>query len=142
MHEYSLAKGIVDTILGVAKEYNATKIKKVEILAGEFSMINFEQLKFAFEIASEGTIAEGAELDIEEDKGRIKCEKCHYEGPIEKMIHDLDHFIVDLSNIFECPNCHSNLTKIVGGRDVYVKNIEAEVDEMLPEAEEASQESD
>lgn len=133
MHEYSLAQGIVQTVVEVAREHNATKIKKVEVTAGEFSMINFEQLEFAFGIASEGTIAEGAELLIEEEKGKIECEECQYQGPIEQAIQEMDHFIVDLSNIFECPNCHSNRTKIVGGRDVYVKNIEAEVEEKAPE---------
>ncbi len=127
MHEFSTAVGIVETITKVAKENNATRIKKVELVVGEFSMLNNEQLKFAFEIAAEGTLAEKAELIIEGQKGEINCKDCGFKGPVETQKKDVDHFVVDLMNIFECPKCKSNNTKISGGRDIYVKNIEVEL---------------
>lgn len=127
MHEFSTAVGIVETITKVAKENNATRIKKVELVVGEFSMLNNEQLKFAFEIAAEGTLAEKAELIIEGQKGEIDCKDCGFKGPVETQKKDVDHFVVDLVNIFECPKCKSNNTKISGGRDIYVKNIEVEL---------------
>ncbi len=127
MHEFSTAVGVVETITDVAKEHKATRIKKVELVVGEFSMLNNEQLKFAFEIAAEGTLAEKAELIIESQKGEIDCKNCGFKGPVETQKKDVDHFVVDLVNIFECPKCKSNNTKISGGRDVYVKNIEVEL---------------
>ncbi len=129
MHEFSTAVGVVETITEVAQKNNATKIKKVELVVGEFSMLNNDQLKFAFEIASEGTLAEGANLIIEGQSGEIACQECGYKGLIKKQSKkekEIDHFIVNLANIFECPKCHSNKTKISGGRDIYVKNIEIE----------------
>ena len=84
-------------------------------------------MKFSFEIASEGTLAEGAELIIEEQKGQIDCQECKYSGPVQEQKKEVDHFVVDLTNIFECPKCHSNKTKISGGRDIYVNNIEVEL---------------
>ncbi len=127
MHEFSTAVGVVETITEVAQKNNATKIKKVELVVGEFSMLNNDQLRFSFEIASEGTLAEGASLIIEGQSGEIACQECGYKGLIEKQSEkEVDHFIVDLTNIFECPKCHSNKTKISGGRDIYVKNIEIE----------------
>lgn len=127
MHEFSTAVGIVETITKVAKENKATRIKKVELVVGEFSMLNTEQLKFAFEIAAEGTLAEKADLIIEAQKGEIDCKDCGFKGPVETQKKDVDHFVVDLVNIFECPKCKSNNTKISGGRDIYVKNIEVEL---------------
>ncbi|TET28995.1 MAG: hydrogenase maturation nickel metallochaperone HypA [Candidatus Heimdallarchaeota archaeon] len=127
MHEFSTAVGIVETITNVAKENKATRIKKVELVVGEFSMLNTEQLKFAFEIAAEGTLAEKADLIIEAQKGEIDCKDCGFKGPVETQKKEVDHFIVDLVNIFECPKCKSNNTKISGGRDIYVKNIEVEL---------------
>jgi hydrogenase nickel incorporation protein HypA/HybF len=137
LHEYSTAVGIVQTAISVAKKNNATAIKKVELSVGEFTMLNSEQLTFAFQIAAEGSIAEEAELLIEKQSGKIKCEECGFEGVINQSTKGLDHFLVNLQNIFECPKCHSNRTKIVGGRDVFVKNIEVEIEtepENLPEA--------
>ena len=127
MHEFSTAVGIVDTVTGVARQHNATRIKKIELIVGQFSMLNHDQLKFSFEIASEGTLAEGAELIIEEQKGQIDCQECNYSGPVQDQKKEVDHFVVDLTNIFECPKCHSNKTKISGGRDIYVNNIEVEL---------------
>lgn len=137
LHEYSTAVGIVQTAIDVAKKNNATSIKKIELSVGEFTMLNSDQLTFAFEIAAEGTMAEKAELQIETQKGKIKCEECGFKGPIHQSTEGLDHFLVNLQNIFECPKCHSNRTKIVGGRDVFVKNIEVEIEteqENAPEA--------
>ena len=127
MHEFSTAVGIVDTVTDVAKKHNATKIKKIELVVGEFTMLNADQLIFAFEIASEGTLAQGAEVLITEQRGQIDCQECNYSGLIEKKNKEVDHFVVDMTNIFECPKCHSNKTKISGGRDIYVNNIEVEL---------------
>ncbi len=128
MHEFSTAVSIVDTVTNVATQNNAKRIKKIELVVGDFSMLQYDQLQFSFEIASEGTLAAGAELSIEGQKGEIECLDCKYKGPIEKANKEVDHFVVDLVNIFECPKCHSNRTKISGGRDIYVKNIEIELD--------------
>jgi len=127
LHEFSTAVGIIETITDVAKKHNATRIQKVELIVGEFTMLNAEQLIFAFEIASEGTLAKGAEVTITEQKGQIECKDCKYKGDIKKKEKNVDHLIVDLTNIFECPKCKSNNTDISGGRDIYVNNIEVEL---------------
>ncbi|NHK31910.1 MAG: hydrogenase maturation nickel metallochaperone HypA [Asgard group archaeon] len=124
MHEFSTAVGIVETITEVAKQHKATGIKRVDLIVGEFSMLNHDQLKFSFEIASEGSLAEGAELIIEEQKGEVHCQDCGYKGIAGQQNKEVDHFVVDLVNIFQCPKCKSNKTKISGGRDIYVNNIE------------------
>ena len=133
MHEFSIAVGIVDTVSEVAKQHNASRIKKVELVVGEFTMLNHDQLIFAFDIASEGSLAEKAEIEIETQKGEIECQDCKYKGKIldkeEEKKKEIDHFVVDLINIFECPKCKSNNTKISGGREVYVKNIEVELED-------------
>jgi len=131
VHEFSTAVGVVETVLDVARQNNATKVKKIELVVGEFTMLNDDQLKFSFEIASEGTIAEGAEVIIKKQKGEIECLDCQYKGEIadREKKEELDHFVVDLVNIFECPKCHSNRTKISGGRDIYVNNIEIELED-------------
>lgn len=128
MHEFSTAVGIVQTVTDVAKKHNAKRIKKIELVVGEFTMLNNDQLIFAFEIASEGTLAEGAEVNIETQRGLVECQECGFNGEIERQRDkEIDHYVVNLTNIFECPKCHSNKTKISGGRDIYVNNIEVEL---------------
>jgi len=133
VHEFSTAVGIVETIVDVAKKNNAKRIIKVELVVGEFTMLNGEQLTFAFEIASEGTLAAGAEVIITEQNGQIECKDCKYKGDVKKKDEKVDHLVVDLTNIFECPKCKSNNTDISGGRDIYVNNIEVELPDKKPE---------
>ena len=128
MHEFSTAVGIVETITEVALKNNAKRIQKVKIVVGEFTMLNAEQLVFAFEIASEGTVAEGAEVIITAQKGQIECKDCGYKGDVQSS-KEVDHLVVDFRNIFECPKCKSNNTDISGGRDIYVDKIEVELQE-------------
>ena len=135
MHEFSTAVGIVETICDVARKNNAKRITKVELIVGEFTMLNGEQLTFAFEIASEGTLAEGAEVIITEQRGQIECKDCKFKGEIKKKDEKVDHLVVDLTNIFECPKCKSNNTEISGGRDIYVNNIEVELPDKKPNKE-------
>jgi len=135
MHEFSTAVGIVETICNVARKNNAKRITKVELIVGEFTMLNGEQLTFAFEIASEGTLAEGAEVIITEQRGQIECKDCKFKGEIKKKDEKVDHLVVDLTNIFECPKCKSNNTEISGGRDIYVNNIEVELPDKKPNKE-------
>ncbi|MHA1442706.1 MAG: hydrogenase maturation nickel metallochaperone HypA [Candidatus Heimdallarchaeota archaeon] len=133
MHEFSTAVGIVETICDVARKNNAKRITKVELVVGEFTMLNGEQLTFAFEIAGEGTLAEGAEVIITEQRGQVECKDCKFKGDIKKKDEKVDHLVVDLTNIFECPKCKSNNTDISGGRDIYVNNIEVELPDKNPD---------
>lgn len=99
MHEYSVMSQIVELILAEAKNRNAEKVSRVSLEIGEFTFLGEEQLKFAFEVLTKGTIAEGAQIDIKTAKGKIEC-ACGYSGsPVEP--DDLH----SLSPVLECPKC-------------------------------------
>ena len=135
MHEFSTAVGIVETICNVARKNNAKRITKVELIVGEFTMLNGEQLTFAFEIASEGTLAEGAEVIITEQRGQIECKDCKFKGEIKKKDEKVDHLVVDLTDN-PCPRRrHLREAEISGGRDIYVNNIEVELPDKKPNKE-------
>ncbi len=72
----SFAEAIISNVLKFAEEKNAKSVSKIKILVGELLMINPEQLKFCFEVASRGTIAENAELEIEIKKAEGVCLSC------------------------------------------------------------------
>ncbi|WP_292459549.1 hydrogenase maturation nickel metallochaperone HypA [Methanothermococcus sp.] len=124
MHELSYATSILNTILDTInsqdlKGKNIKKISKINLEIGELIFINFEQLKFAFEVISESTVCEGAELVAEFIKPHIVCKNCGYEGELEPK----DEFDVS------CPKCGSLSLKIKGGKEFNIKNIIAEFDD-------------
>ena len=104
------AQAIVENVLMLAKEKNAKKVSKILVEMGELLLINPEQLEFCFQVASSGTIAEGAELKLEFIKPRIECLICgkQYEKPVA---------------ICEC----GGIVRVEGGKDMVIKRVEMEV---------------
>jgi len=70
MHEMHLIKDLLADIIKHGKENNAKKICKVYLRMGEFTEINPEILKHFLKENAKGTIAEGAEVEIEPSETR------------------------------------------------------------------------
>ncbi|HEX8974700.1 MAG TPA: hydrogenase/urease maturation nickel metallochaperone HypA [Patescibacteria group bacterium] len=75
MHDFLLAKEIVDEVLAVAKEKKLSKISKIKVEIGQVALahdgfdehiddISEENLQFGIESIAKGTILENATLDI------------------------------------------------------------------------------
>jgi hydrogenase nickel incorporation protein HypA/HybF len=65
MHEAGLVKNLVQTITAIAQEQNATKVLVVKVRLGALSHLSSEHFAEHFAIASQNTLMEGAQLDIE-----------------------------------------------------------------------------
>ncbi len=124
MHEYVFAEGILDTAVAFAEKNYAKKILKIIIEVGELTFLNTEQLRFALEIISKNTIAEGCEIIIEKKTGKIRCNSCGYEGSID-VREEVHHLGMPLQ-VFSCPKCKSNNTEIIEGKECNIKSIEIE----------------
>lgn len=117
MHEFSVMSQIVESILEEAKKRDARRIEQVDLELGEYTMLGKEQLKFAFDIVSKGTMLEGATLNMTTRAGRVKC-SCGYEGS-PSVSQDSPHKVMA---ILECPKC-GGAAKIVEGRECLIRNI-------------------
>jgi len=69
MHEFTLAKTILDSVLKKAKDYNLKRITGIKLKVGFLKMVTPVSLQNAFNIVSMGTKAYQAKLDIEEVAG-------------------------------------------------------------------------
>ncbi len=118
MHEYSMMTQIVDSILGEAKQRNATKVEEVDLEIGEYTLLGEEQLRFAFELMTRDTILHGAKLNLKRIRGKIKCHTCGYEGPMP-VNEDSPHRTVP---VLSCPSCNG-VAEITEGRECLVRNI-------------------
>ena len=120
MHEVAVISNIVDAILSKLEEYSVEKVESVNLIIGDLTSLGFEQLEFAYEIVTRGTILEGAELTIEREEVRVRCKSCGYEGAPDNFDSDLiDHNIP----ILACPKC-GGAVDITAGEACGVKDIE------------------
>jgi len=65
MHEASLMKDLMRKIDAVAREQNARRVLGVSVRLGALSHMSAAHFREHFDVASEGTLAAGAELKIE-----------------------------------------------------------------------------
>ena len=119
MHEFSFAYNIFKVAEATAIKYNAKKISEVYLEIGELTLIVPELLKKSFEMATTGSIAEGAELIIELTPGKIKCRECN---KISTVTLSEESYLTGLQ-LFQCQHCQSKDTEIVEGKKANVKNI-------------------
>lgn len=116
MHEYSVMSQIVDLILAEAKKRDAEKVSHVNLDIGEFTFLGEEQMRFAFEVLTKGSVAEGAAIDITIKKGAVDC-SCGYSGSPETP--DDIHL---LAPILKCPKC-GKIAKVREGLGCTVRDI-------------------
>jgi hydrogenase nickel incorporation protein HypA/HybF len=99
MHEVAVMSQIVELVLSEAKKRDAEQVSKVNLEIGEYTFLGEEQMKFAFEVLTKGTVAEGAILDITTRRGAVEC-PCGYSGAPEQP-----EDIHILAPILKCPKC-------------------------------------
>ena len=119
MHEFSFAYNIFKVAEATAIKYNAKKITEVLLEIGELTLIVPELLQRSFEMATAGSIAEGAKLVIEITPGKIQCRDCN---KISVVSINKESQLTGLQ-LFQCPHCESNNTEIIEGKKANVKNI-------------------
>ena len=114
MHELAIVEGILETVIPAVKKYpDVKRIVTIKLQIGELSGVVPECIHEYFLIAAQGTIAEGAKIEIERIPVGIKCGSCGYEGPFE-------------GKVYRCPKCGGIDYRIVSGREYYVDSVEAE----------------
>ena len=113
MHELSITQSILEIAQQRATEAGASRIARINLRLGEWSGFVDDSIQFFFDILSEGTLAEGAELSLQRVSVRFHCRSCGTDfSPPE---YD-----------WSCPQCGSLGGELVAGREFYVESIEVE----------------
>ncbi|WP_139651875.1 hydrogenase maturation nickel metallochaperone HypA [Raoultibacter phocaeensis] len=120
MHELGIMTGVMESVDVAAKDAGADKVLKVSLSVGVMTEAIEDALRFAFEALSEGTLCEGAELDITMVQPKSRCLECGAEYE-----HDRLHML--------CPACGSFATQLLAGKELQIDSIEVDI----PDDEEA-----
>lgn len=114
MHELSLAQDMVEQISLTAERENAVLVARVVVVIGAYSGVEREAFEFAFPFAAENTVAEGAELVVEEVPPRAVCGRCSSE------------FVPNLQCLI-CDECGSDKVTLHGGREFLIRSLDLEI---------------
>ena len=115
MHEFSLVNAIIDSIEEFAQKNGCKKICSVKLKIGAMRQVVPDIMKFAFEAASEGTVLEGASLEIEEIPISIYCPDCGKSWGEENVG-------------LRCPYCGGSNADMKTGMELDIDSIEVEDD--------------
>ncbi len=78
MHETGLMNGLMKQIAEVAREHGATKVTAVRLALGALAPITDAHLREHFDLAAQGTVAEGAALEIERMEDPTAPDAMHF----------------------------------------------------------------
>lgn len=120
MHDVTAAQRIASTILQAAQEQDAERVERVQVALGAMTMIDPEQLEFWLEQVLRGSIAEDAEIEIEQLPLRVRCTACGYEGDVEVPDDPIYHLMAFAP---QCPECGSDQLEVLGGDACVVRSI-------------------
>jgi hydrogenase nickel incorporation protein HypA/HybF len=79
--------GIAEEVLAiVADRSRGARVTRVVLEVGVLAAVLPDALRFCFDLAAEGTVAEGARLEIVEVPGRARCRRCAAEVALGRPI--------------------------------------------------------
>jgi hydrogenase nickel incorporation protein HypA/HybF len=107
MHELGIAQEIIAI---VSKRAGAARVMRVVLEIGQHALILPDSIRFCFDLCSEGTVAEGARLEIHEIPGRAQCRQCGAE--------------VALVEPFGTCSCGSYDLQWLAGDEIQIKEME------------------
>jgi len=111
MHELAITESILNISLSHANQANAARVTDVYLVIGRLSSIVDDSVQFYWDMISQGTLCEGAQLHFRRIPARLVCLDCREEYTLD-------------GDLTPCPNCSSAHVKIVAGEEFLLESIE------------------
>jgi len=111
MHELAICQGLLRQVGQVALDKGAASVERIVLQVGGLSGVEPPLLARAFEIAREGTVAAGAELDIRVGPVVVQCRECGGRGavPVNRLL---------------CPYCGDWRVRVTEGEELLLLSLE------------------
>ena len=110
MHELGIANEILGIALSEAERNAAKKVTSIRLRVGVLRAIEPENLSFLFGHIARGTVADGADLSIQEEPVRVDCAAC---GVSDAR-----------SLVWECPRCGGAGIALTGGDSLEILSLD------------------
>jgi hydrogenase nickel incorporation protein HypA/HybF len=113
MHERSLIESVVALVEDERRKQPFSRVRVIRLAIGALGHAEPDALRFCFEAAANGTIAEGARLVIETIPGQGWCSRCQQTVELEERFA-------------ACPSCGDAQVRMTAGGDLRVSEMEVE----------------
>lgn len=113
MHEQSIVASLLTLALEKAGKANARRILRIHLVVGDYTGVVEDAVNFYFGFLSRDTIAAGSEISYTHVPAQLRCRDCDVLFPLQK-------------SDYHCPKCEGRRVEIVGGRELYIENMEVE----------------
>ena len=106
-------RSVLDAIREQAVSDHFSRVHRVSVAVGALCNVEVEALAFCFDIVMQGTMADGAVLDIVSVPGTGWCQQCQHTFPV-------------LSLVAPCPSCGTWEVSMSGGDQLTITELEVE----------------
>jgi hydrogenase nickel incorporation protein HypA/HybF len=110
MHEMSITQGIIEICESYA---GGRRVLCVDVEIGELSSVVPDAVEFCFEACSQGTLLEGARINIIRIPGSGQCQDCGAQTPLTALFG-------------ACQHCGGYRVTVVSGEEMRVREIEVD----------------
>jgi hydrogenase nickel incorporation protein HypA/HybF len=111
MHEYPVTVQIIRIAEKKAREADAARVCSISLVVGDQSGFIGDSIQMYFDVIAEGTLCEGAILEISHVRPKLRCETC-------------DSLFERKPMSFACPACGRDGMPTEIGKEFYIKHIE------------------
>lgn len=113
MHERSIVRALLKQVHELQTERGAERVVAVRISVGEFSGVEADLLRSAFEELVDDSPIRGARLELRAIPLTAHCPLCSYEFAV-------------MNFQFQCPKCEESRVNIVRGEGLVVESVTLE----------------
>jgi len=113
LHELAVTQSLLEIALRHAERAGAQRIIRLNLVIGQLTSIADDSVQFYWDIVSQGTVAEGAELHFERVPGVLRCLSCGHTFPLN-------------GRDYTCPACGHERVVVAGGDDFRLESIEVD----------------
>jgi len=107
LHEMAITRNVVET---VCEHAAGRRVHSVRLEVGALCAVAPESMRFCFDVAVEGTVAQGARLDVDVLPGSARCNTCRGEFALADLI-------------LVCP-CGSTDIEVLAGMELKILSME------------------
>jgi hydrogenase nickel incorporation protein HypA/HybF len=123
MHELSIAEHLIEAAESAARRAGACAVQRVSLRLGELSGVDESALRFAVAVVAQGTLLDGAALDVVAVAPAMRCAACG--GEIDGLRET-------------CGICGSSRVIVVRGRELELASMEIDVHDVSAASHECS----
>ena len=114
MHVLSVCLALIEQVERIAAERGASRVTRINLDLGPLSGVEAELLGRAYPLAAAGSVADGAELVLNQAEVMIRCSDCNGQTTTSP-------------NRLLCGQCGGFHTQVIAGDELLLRSIELEL---------------